>query len=87
MSTFGRAALWIVIAAVLAVLVRQHLGYLRGTRPLSFGSFMETGGWLIFLLVAAAAAFGGLADPRTRTVEIAASAVAVVFVVVGSALR
>jgi len=86
-GAFGLAAIWVFIAAALVILVRQHLGYLRRTRPLRFGSFLETGGWLILLLVAIAAAFGGLADPRTRIVEIAALAVAVVFVSVGSVLR
>jgi hypothetical protein len=78
---------WIAAAACALVLVRQHVGYFRRTRPYSFGAFMETGGWIILLLVALGALAGGLAEPGTRVVEIAATVVALLFIGIGTSLR
>jgi len=86
-SALGLVAIWIVIALALTIIIRQHMAYFRRTRALSFGAFMETGGWLILLLASIAAAFGGLRDPGTRVVEIAAALVGVLFLAVGSAIR
>ena len=78
---------WIAAAACAVVLVRQHVGYYRRTRPYSFGAFMETGGWIILLLVVLGALVGGLEEMGTRVVEIAATVVAMLFIGIGTSLR
>jgi hypothetical protein len=78
---------WIAAAACAVIIVRQHIEYFRRTRPFSFGAFLETGGWIILLLVAFGALLGGLAQSGTRIVEIAASVVGLLFVGIGSGLR
>jgi hypothetical protein len=78
---------WIAAAACALVLVRQHVGYFRRTRPYSFGAFMETGGWIILLLVVLGALVGGLDEIGTRVVEIAATVVALLFIGIGTSLR
>ncbi len=87
MSGLGRLLLWIVTIGIAAVIVQQHIAYLRRTRPYSFGAFLETAGWIIILLVAIAALFGGLLAPGTRAVEIAAAIVGVLFIGIGSSFR
>jgi hypothetical protein len=85
--TVGRI-LWAVgLVLTGAVVVRHHRDYLRGRRPLSFGAFLETAGWIVLALVAAAGLAGGAAHPATRVVEIAAATVGAVLVGVGSLLR
>jgi hypothetical protein len=74
-------------AACTVVLVRQHVGYFHRTRPYSFGAFLETGGWIIFLLVILGALAGGLDELGTRVVEIAATVVALLFIGIGNSLR
>jgi threonine/homoserine/homoserine lactone efflux protein len=86
-STTALAVVWIVAAVALVVIIRHHAGYLRRARRLTFGAFLETAGWIIVLLVAVAAAFGGLAHPGTRVVEIASAVVGVLFIVLGGAFR
>jgi hypothetical protein len=78
---------WVAAAGCAVVLVRHHVGYLRRTRPYSFGAFMETSGWIILLLVGLGAVVGGLAEMGTRVVEIAAMVVALFFIGIGSSLR
>ncbi|MDQ7820466.1 MAG: hypothetical protein QN173_04450 [Armatimonadota bacterium] len=80
--------LWVAAVVVTgAVVVRHHRDYLRGRRPLSFGAFLETAGWIVLALVAVAGAAGGAAHPATRTVEIAAAVVGLLLVAVGGQLR
>lgn len=69
------------------IVVFHHAGYLRRTRPLTFGAFLETGGWIVVTLVAIAASGGGMAEPRTRIVEIGAGAVGVLLIGIGSQFR
>ncbi len=78
---------WLAAAWCAIIVVRHHVGYFRRARPYSFGAFLETGGWIILLLVVLGALAGGLEAPGTRVVEIAASVVAVVFILIGGALR
>jgi len=87
MSAVGLVVIWVILAAALIVVIRHHIAYFRRSRSLSFGAFLETGGWLILLLAAIAAACGGLAEPGTRVVEIAAAVVGLLFVAAGSAVR
>lgn len=74
-------------AVMLVLIIRHHIDYFRRARPYSFGAFLETGGWLILLLVAAGAAAGGLVRPGTRVVEVAAGIVGFLFVAGGAAFR
>jgi hypothetical protein len=87
MSPLGAFTGWAAAGVCAAVLFRHHIGYFRRTRPYSFGAFMETGGWIILLLVALGALAGGLAEPGTRVVEIAATVVALLFIGIGTSLR
>ena len=75
-------------AAVSAVvIVRKHVAYFRRVRPFSFGAFLETGGWIILLLVALGALSSGLAESGTRIVEIAAAVVGLLFIGIGSVVQ
>ncbi len=80
-------AAWAVLALCAATVIRHHVAYFRRTRPYSFGAFLETSGWIILLLVAAGALYGGLAHAGTRTVEIAAAIVGLGFVGIGASFR
>jgi hypothetical protein len=53
------------------VIVTHHIGYFHRSRPLTFGAFLQTAGWIILTLVALAAAAGGMDGARTRTLEVA----------------
>ncbi len=80
--------LWILVASGgLAIVVAHHLAYFRKTRPTSFGAFVETAGWLILVLVAIAAVGGGMGQPSTRVVEIAAAIVGLLLVGVGAQFK
>ena len=90
MTTIGATALvviWIILAVALIVIIRHHVAYLRRARSLTFGAFLETAGWMIILLVAIAAVYGGLVHPGTRVVEIATAVVGALFIVLGSAFQ
>lgn len=78
---------WAVAAVALLILIRHHVGYFRRARRYSFGAFLETGGWIVILLVAVGAATAGLAHPGTRAVEIASGIVGLLFIALGSAFR
>ncbi len=69
--------------AGLSLIVAHHVGYFRRRRPLTFGAFLETTGWIIVTLFAIAAFGGGLVPPGTRAVEIVAVSVGLVFVLIG----
>jgi hypothetical protein len=87
MSSIALTVLWVILTATLIVVVRHHVAYLRRARSLTFGAFLETAGWIIILLVAIAAVYGGLAHPGTRVVEIATAVVGLLFIALGSAFR
>lgn len=87
MNAAGRVVLWVLTAGALAVVILHHAAYLRRRRPYSFGAFLETAGWIVITLTAIAALGGGLAAPGTRTVEIAAAVVGVLFIGIGSLFR
>lgn len=79
---------WGLLALVgFVIVVFQHAGYLRRTRPLTFGAFLATGGWIVVTLVAIAASGGGMAEPGTRIVEIAAGAVGILLIGIGGQFR
>jgi hypothetical protein len=86
MSPLLAAVGWITVAVCAVVIVRHHLGYFRRARPLSFGAFLETSGWMIILLVAVGAFSGGLARPGTMVVEVAAAVVGLLFIGIGSSI-
>jgi hypothetical protein len=69
------------------VIVTHHVGYIRRSRPLTFGAFLQTGGWIIVALVAVAAAAGGLERARTQTVEVAQALVGALLISIGSRLK
>ncbi len=69
------------------VIVTHHIGYLRRSRSLTFGAFLQTGGWIILALVAVAAAAGGLERARTQTVEVAQALVGALLITIGSKLK
>jgi hypothetical protein len=69
------------------VIVTHHIGYFRGSRSLTFGAFLQTGGWVIIALVAVAAAAGGLERARTQTVEVAQALVGALLISLGSKLK
>jgi threonine/homoserine/homoserine lactone efflux protein len=69
------------------VIVTHHIGYFRHSRPLTFGAFLQTGGWIIIALVAAAAAAGGLDRARTQTVEVAQVLVGMLLIGLGGKLK
>jgi len=80
--------IWAAIAILgLVVVVSQHVGYFRKIRPMSFAAFLETGGWIIITLVALAALRGGMINPGTRVVEIAAAIVGVLLIGIGGQFR
>ncbi len=75
---------WAAVAAVgLGAIIAQHVGYFRKRRPLTFGAFLETTGWITITLVAVAALGGGMVHPGTRVVEITAALVGLLFIVIG----
>ena len=86
MNPLVLAAGWLAAAACAVVIVRHHIAYFRRARPFSFGAFMETGGWIVLLLVALGAPTG-LAHPGTRIVEIATGAVGLLFIGIGRGVR
>jgi threonine/homoserine/homoserine lactone efflux protein len=69
------------------VIVTHHIGYFRHSRSLTFGAFLQTGGWVIIALVAVAAAAGGLERARTQTVEVAQALVGALLITLGSKLK
>ena len=80
--------LWMAAVVVTGVVVvRHHRDYLRGRRPLSFGAFLETSGWIVLLLVAVSGLAAGPPQPSARIVQIAAAAVGVLLVGVGGMAR
>lgn len=80
--------IWALLAiAGLGTIVFHHLSYFRKRRPLTFGAFLETAGWLILTLVAITAFGGGMADPVTRIVELTMAVVGVLLIGVGGYLR
>lgn len=87
MSVPVQIAAWTVAAVALLIVIRQHVAYFRRARPFSFGAFLETAGWIILLLVAIGAAYGGLAHPGRRVVEVAAGIVGFLFIALGAAFR
>jgi len=87
MTALIRILGWVAAGGCAVVLVRHHAGYFRRTRPYSFGAFLETGGWIILLLVVLGALVGGLEETGTRVVEIAATVVALFFIGIGGMLR
>lgn len=87
MSAGSSGLAWIVLAVALIVVVQQHLGYFRRKRPMSFGAFLETGGWIVLLLAALGALAGGLAHPGTRVIGIATGVVGLLLILLGSVFR
>jgi hypothetical protein len=87
MTATARGLTWLLLAVALLVVVRHHHQYFRRARPLSFSAFLETAGWLIVVLVAAGALYGGWAHPGTRILEIAAGVVGALFIILGAAWR
>lgn len=82
-AAFARLV-WGAVAAVGAtVVIGHHVGYFRKRRPLTFGAFLETTGWIIITLCAVAAFGGGLLHAGTRAVEIAAAVVGALLIVIG----
>ena len=80
--------IWVAVAVLgLIIVVSQHAGYFRKTRPMSFAAFLETAGWIIITLVAAAALRGGMANPGTRIVEIATAVVGALLIGIGGQFR
>lgn len=78
----------IILAVVaLAIVATHHIAYFRRVRGTTFGAFLETGGWLILLLVAIGVVAGGLQEPGTTRVEAAAAIVGVLCVIAGWRLR
>jgi hypothetical protein len=75
-----------VIVGVI-VIVTQHIGYLHRRRPVTFGAFLETGGWIIITLVALAAVGGGMTGPSTRVVEVSAAIVGALFIGLGGQFK
>lgn len=72
----------------LGFVVAHHIGYFRGTRRPAFGAFLETGGWLILVLVSAAGALvGAWLDPAGARVLAASTGVGVVCIGVGLRLQ
>ena len=87
MTTWPRIAGGVVAIVSGIVIVAHHIGYFRHSRSLSFGAFLQTGGWVILALVAAAAAAGGVDRPRTQTVEVAQALVGVLLIGLGGKLK
>ena len=87
MTTWPRVAGGVVAIACGFVVVTHHIGYFRRSRPLTFGAFLQTGGWMIIALVAVAAATGGLERERSQTVEVAQALVGLLLISLGSKLK
>jgi len=87
MTMWPRVAGAVVAIVCGIVIVTHHVGYFRRSRSLTFGAFLQTGGWIIIALVAAAAAAGGLARVRTQTVEVAQALVGALLIGLGSKLK
>ncbi len=82
------SVIWAAVAVLgLIVVVAQHIGYFRRTRPMSFAAFLETAGWIVITLVAGAALGGGMISPNTRVVEIAAAIVGALLIGIGGQFR
>lgn len=82
------SVIWAVVAVLgLIVVVAQHAGYFRKTRPMSFAAFLETAGWILITLVAVAAWGGGMISPNTRVIEIAAAVVGALLIGIGGQFR
>jgi threonine/homoserine/homoserine lactone efflux protein len=80
--------IWGTLALVgSSIVTLHHAGYLRRTRPITFGAFLGTAGWIVITLVAIAASGGGMAEPETRIVEIASGAVGILLIGVGGKFR
>jgi threonine/homoserine/homoserine lactone efflux protein len=69
------------------VIVTHHIRYFRRSRPLTFGAFLQTGGWIILALVAVAAAAGGWDRAKTQTVEVAQAMVGVLLIGLGGKFK
>jgi hypothetical protein len=87
MTTWLRIAGGVVAIMSGIVIVTHHIGYFRHSRSVSFGAFLQTGGWIILALVAAAAAAGGVDRARTQTVEVAQVLVGVLLIGLGGKLK
>ena len=87
MSGFARLIWAILTVAGLGVIIVHHRGYFRKSRPLTFGAFLETAGWIILTLVALTALGGGIADAGRRIVEIVAAIVGVLLIGIGGQFR
>lgn len=87
MSVFS-SAIWAAVAVLgLVVVVAQHVGYFRKTRPMSFAAFLETAGWILITLVAVAALGGGMIMPNTRVVEVTAAVVGALLIGIGGQFK
>ena len=86
-GVFARLVWRAVVVVGLGVIVAQHVGYFRKRRPLSFGAFLETTGWIIITSCAIGALGGGLARAGTRAVETAAAIVGLAFLIIGGQFR
>ncbi len=77
--------MWWVVLLGLGVyfIVRHHADYLFRRRPMTFGAFLGTAGWIIVTLVALAGLGGGLHTTGPRRVELAAVSVGIVLIAVG----
>jgi len=73
----------ILAALALAFVLMHHIAYFRRVRQPTFGAFLETGGWLILLLVALSVLAGGLRDPGTARVGAVSAAVGVLCILAG----
>ena len=87
MTVWPRVAGGVVAIVCGMVIVTHHIGYVRRSRSLRFGAFLQTGGWIIIALVAVAAAAGGLERARTQTVEVAQALVGALLITLGSKLK
>ena len=87
MTMWPRVAGAVVAIVCGIVIVTHHIGYFRRSRSLTFGAFLQTGGWIIIALVAGAAAAGGLERARTQTVEVAQALVGALLISLGSRLK
>ena len=86
-GVFARLVWGAVVVVGLGVIVAQHVGYFRKRRPLSFGAFLETTGWIVITSCAIGVLGGGLARAGTRTVEIAAAIVGILFIGIGGRFK
>jgi hypothetical protein len=78
-------AVWALLAiGGLGAIVAHHVGYLRKRRPLTFGAFLQTAGWILITLVAITALGGGMRYPGTRMVDLVAALVGIFLIGIGS---